>query len=580
VLIRETVQNSWDAGKDSPGSVDYRIRLRELSKNEQDVLRNVVFQNLPEYDRDPEHSIRKTLEREPVTAIEICDFGTTGLGGPTNPADVPKEGDSPDFVDFVRNIGSPRDTVYGGGTYGYGKSCLYAFSKCRAIIIDSVTKIDGASTRRLMGCRVASRYDIKAGAERGRYTGRHWWGRHYSKSILEPLAGSDAQDLSEALGMCRRGADDFGTSILILAPELDFASLDEAAQRAINILLWFCWPKLVTPAHSDHSPMTFSVEVNGNSLTVPHPDECPPLDLFADSLRKVRSTSDEAVAIRSQRPAKDLGYLHIQRGAKGGRLPGFADEDISLIPHTASHVALMRPAELVVKYAIGEPLPSDDVEWGGVFVCSAESEVEQAFAAAEPPAHDDWDPQSLAKGRKKTFVRVALARIREKVNEVAAHLSTSPTRDDARSSLGPVADLLGAMLTSAEGQRLGSVKKKLRRVPARRRQGTTVSRPVFLGYELRDGDECARFEVCIASGEERVLSMTGDVRILKDGGGADVDDAHGRAGRVLAWISEDSSEVPGPIVRVSIAGEQRWIAVVAIPKGKAISLVPSVEECT
>ena len=31
ILIRETVQNSWDAGKDIPGPVGYRLRFRELS---------------------------------------------------------------------------------------------------------------------------------------------------------------------------------------------------------------------------------------------------------------------------------------------------------------------------------------------------------------------------------------------------------------------------------------------------------------------------------------------------------------------------------------------------------------------
>lgn len=140
VLIRETVQNSWDAGKDIPGSVNYSLRFREMKPSEHEALRRTVFRDLPRYSDNPEHSIRSTLDRDRLNVIEICDTGTTGLGGPTRPDEVPLNGESPDFVDFLRNIGSPRDTVYGGGTYGYGKSSLYTASRCRTIIVDSVRK--------------------------------------------------------------------------------------------------------------------------------------------------------------------------------------------------------------------------------------------------------------------------------------------------------------------------------------------------------------------------------------------------------------------------------------------------------
>ena len=40
-------------------------------------------------------------------------------------------------------------------------------------------------------------------------------------------------------------------------------------------------------------------------------------------------------------------YLHIERGFKGDRLPGFSSSENSLFPHASSHVALMRP---ITKY--------------------------------------------------------------------------------------------------------------------------------------------------------------------------------------------------------------------------------------
>ncbi|NNE34911.1 MAG: hypothetical protein HKN13_06730, partial [Rhodothermales bacterium] len=160
ILIRETVQNSWDAGKDIPGPVGYRVRFRELSKPEHKALKEIVFDDLPRYTDNPVRPIKKTLNKKKLNVIEICDFGTSGLAGPTHPDEVPKAGESPDFVVFLRNIGSPRDTVFGGGTYGYGKSCLYAISQCQTIVVYSATTNTGEYTRRFMACRIASRYDI------------------------------------------------------------------------------------------------------------------------------------------------------------------------------------------------------------------------------------------------------------------------------------------------------------------------------------------------------------------------------------------------------------------------------------
>lgn len=427
ILIRETVQNSWDAGKDIPGPVGYRMRFRELSKKEHEALKEVVFDDLPRYSENPDRPIKKTLNKKKLSVIEICDFGTSGLAGPTHPDEVPKANESPDFVDFLRNIGSPRDTVFGGGTYGYGKSCLYAVSQCQTIVVDSATTNAGKYTRRFMACRIASRYDIARGKEKGRYTGRHWWGRRTVDSHLEPVTGKEADSLCKKVGMFPRDSDTLGTSIMIIAPELDSDSLEAAAQNAIRILLWYCWPKIVAHGEGNSPPMEFAVEVNGQEIPVPHPSDCPPLNLFANSLQHVREKSDGATEIRSQRPKKHLGYLHISRDMKIDRLPDFVADD-GLYPDFSSHVALMRPAELVVKYVTGDRLPSENAEWGGVFMCSHEKEVEQAFAAAEPPAHDDWDPRSLPKGNKKTFVRVALQRIRKRIAEVTGTLSVSTLR--------------------------------------------------------------------------------------------------------------------------------------------------------
>ena len=577
ILIRETVQNSWDAGKDLPGTVRYRLRFRELSKMECDALRDIVFHDLPGYTENPERTIKQTLKSRRLSVIEICDFGTTGLGGPTHPEAVPEGDESPDFVDFLRNIGSPRDKVFGGGTYGYGKSCLYAISQCRTIVVDSATTSGGTYTRRFMACRIASRYDIKSGLEKGRYTGRHWWGRKTADSHLDPADGDEAKQLAEIVGMYPRDAENLGTSIMIVAPELNSDNLDEAAQSAIRILLWYCWPKTVAKTDGDPPPMEFSVEVNGKELSVPHPSECPPLNLFADSLRHVRQKSEEAIEIRSQRPIKLLGHMHIARDLKLDRLPEFAGDD-GLYPDCSSHVALMRPAELVVKYLIGGRLPSENAEWGGVFVCSDEKEVEQAFAAAEPPAHDDWDPRSLPRSERKTYVQVALQRIKKQIAEVTVALPTNPDGGDERSSLGLVADSLGSLLGAGEGQRLGSRGSKKKSKRASKSQRLSLSRPVFTGHEIRDGRNCALFDVIVNSEKQVEMRISGVAKIVKDGGGADATDSRGHSARVLAWRSRQVAEQRGPEIQLRLKGKETLTAVVEIPGGKVVSFSASYEE--
>jgi hypothetical protein len=575
ILIRETVQNSWDAGQDVSGPVGYRLRFRQLSASEHEALRDIVFNDLPKYTENPERPIKKTLASKKLSVVEICDFGTSGLGGPTHPDEVPKVNESPDFVDFLRNIGSPRDTVFGGGTYGYGKSCLYAISQCQTIVVDSATTNAGKYTRRFMACRIASRYDISKGAERGRYTGRHWWGRRTADGHLDPVTGKEADTLSRKLGMIPRDPDTLGTSIMIIAPDLEEDDLRVAAQNAVRILLWYCWPKVVAPIGKTHPPMEFDVEVNGEKILVPHPSECPPLNLLTNSLQQVREQSDDAIAVRSLRPKKHLGYLHVTRDLKMERLSGFSGDD-DLYPDYSSHVALMRPAELVVKYLVGDRLPSENAEWGGVFMCSDEKEVEQAFAAAEPPAHDDWDPRSLPKGRKKTYVRVALQRVRKKIAEVTGTLAASPDDGGERGSLGIVADALGSLLGAAEGQRLGTRERKKGNKSKPRK--VSLSRPQFAGHKTVDDRSCALFELAASSTEPVEIRIDGEARIARDGGGADRTDSRGHSASIVAWQTEKSGNGEGPSMNLSLDGEEKLVAIVEIPDGKAVAFNVSFEE--
>ena len=129
------------------------------------------------------------------------------------------------------------------------------------------------------------------------------------------------------------------------------------------------------------------------------------------------------------------------------------------MPSQSSHIALMRPAELVVNYLSGEHLPSEMIEYGGVFIC--DDDVESAFAASEPPSHDEWIPDYLT-GHDKTFVNVALRRIRERLKEFVAGEDPQPEGGDLdRTALGPLADSLGGLLIGQAGERVDPIPSPL-----------------------------------------------------------------------------------------------------------------------
>ncbi|WP_231373163.1 hypothetical protein [Thioalkalivibrio sp. ALJ2] len=447
--IRESVQNSWDAHLPNTRPT-YLLRLRTLSPEEYRFLREVVFRDLSP---DPGSPLRGLFRRNEIRVAEICDFGTHGLTGKTRPSEVTEEEDSR-FVRFLRNIGAPRrEGSHSGGTYGYGKSSLFSLGSCQTVVVDSLTQEeDGTSERRFMASRMGEEfYDPETGRS---FTGRHWWGAGApAGGAVDPVRNEEATRLADGLGMPdRKGRS--GTSVMILDPTLevewdDHEGLAEHVQKAF---LWFFWPKMVPWPGQPLSPMEFALEVEGQPCEIPSVESTPPFHLYAEALQQVRSAPNgDTREVRSRRPKAHLGWMGYQRGLHEERTFD-SDRDVGIsIPDVSRHVALMRPAELVVKYLEGTPLPNNRLEWAGVFVCSNDEEIEQAFAASEPPTHDDWNPRSLPKSPKRTYVNVALTRIKELMDEL------NPERRDpsggASEGLAPAADMLGGALLSGDGDR-------------------------------------------------------------------------------------------------------------------------------
>jgi hypothetical protein len=443
VLVREAVQNSWDARRDEAEQVRFAVAAHHLDADQREHARHDVFTDVPR----AAPRLREVLARDDILLLSLTDRGTTGLAGPLR-ADRPLRRDEPsNFVDLLFNIGQPAEGDPGGGTYGFGRTISYVVSDARAIVVHSRTRAGRRLQSRLIASAFSDHY-VEGGR---RFTGRHWWG-HVDGDTVEPLVGDRADAIATTLGLPAFGPDETGTTICVVAPDLRGRTPSQALRFVAGALTWNFWPKLV-PTDAAPPAMSFSVTIDGVSLPVPAPHEVPPLHAFEACLRAVRRAGDSADAAAPTPVGGDEIVVHVddvvlpRTGELIGRLalarapieprPAVdegADDERELgssAPFTAPahHVALLRRPELVVEYLETAELSSISSEYVGVFKPVAV--VDRAFAKAEPPTHDAWNPNLVGETKLRRFVAVALRSVRERTREFAQRPGTAVSDSSA-----------------------------------------------------------------------------------------------------------------------------------------------------
>lgn len=566
-VIREGVQNIADAAKLGVGPEVF-IRVRRLDEEQMRVMRDRVLAELPEEEHSRNNLLR-FLEQSNPAVLEICDFRTTGLGGPTRADRIPVGTKRTDFINFLRNIGTPRDTEHGGGTYGFGKAALYSVSRCRTIIVDTCIEDDGVPQRRLIGCHVGSRFERAEDGMLRQFTGRYWWGVEDERDgIVDPALNALAEEMASGIGLPERRPGRSGTSIMMLDFDADDEDLASIGNRIIEGLLWSFWPRMMRDA-PEQKRFTCRVLAGDEELEVPDPEDFPPLDLFCQAMRTARAgEGSDLRPIASQRPVRHLGNLAIRTGLRATRRR-LVEE--SLFPPISHHIALMRPVELVVKYMNGAPFPDDRFEWAGVFLVDSDDEVERAFAFAEPPAHDDWIPGNMERGWSKTFVRVALDRLQNAALEMG---STTGGRAGAGADgppLAKVAGRLGAALVVVTGDGAGDRRSADRPVSPKVLR-PTASRPLFVGLARRGDQTVARFVTDVRQDPARSgICLRVAPSIAVEGGAGKVDEFVVLP-RVLSICAEDSS-IASDTASIDLQGsEGRFEVEVTVPPDCAVTL--------
>jgi hypothetical protein len=315
--------------------------------------------------------------------------------------------------------------------------------------------------------------------------------------------------------------------------------------------------------------------VDGETVHVPPPEEFPPLDLFADALKKARSGED-AKEIKSQRPARFLGNLSIRKGLKADRHPVALRSGTS-IPQQASHIALMRPVELVVKYLEGDPYPDKRFEWAGVFICSDGDEVERAFAEAEPPAHDDWIPDMLPSGYGKRYVNVALKHLKEAAKTHANPVVNGAGRGDRGPSLAKTAGLMGQLLDKSSST--GPGRSTSSRTGGGTREKRAISSPRFVGLQLDEHlGKVAVFEADLTNdGGVPDLVGVAEPHLVMDGGATDIAGIPVDFKGNISLLALGDNEVEGGRLHVG-ANEGKIVCAIQMPDEAAVGVRLQLEE--
>lgn len=567
VLLRESVQNSWDARLDDAVPVDFRVSLQRLGRHALAWRTYLGGAQLPGKSGD----VLRLLHSDSWVVI-LSDRGTTGLGGPMRSDEAVPPGQIANFVQFLRNVGEPRDSQLGGGTYGFGKGIFYRVSTASAIMVDSHSNDGDERDRRLMGACLGETY--RRPSDNIRFTGRHWWGE-INDDIPDPLTGDKAAAISRELGLPGFEDGRTGTDITVIAPDFTLGadeghgavpfSAQDVAARLRRALYWHLWPKMASEKHA--ARMNFTIDVEGEELELPLLAELPVLGRFAEALDTVRSGEYKPFVMKKYQTTHGvLGRFSAEYTItdKFSTETSVTRDILSHAPLQTPyrHIARMRSAELVVDYLEGDPLATPEFGYVGIF--RATDNADQYFAQSEPPTHDSWQTGAL-NGDALGVVRQAKQFINQECRRLAE--ARSGARVKVVEGLGRLSSSLGALINKATGTRATlntgasspGTSSASRRPPHRTFSISQESRVVLV-----DDEPCVETRVAILPGVETVtLDATASVvlphgKLEKKG----EEPAGAQEASVTGWYPLDTEDSPvlGSRITVTSGMTGKWAA--------------------
>ena len=355
--------------------------------------------------------------------MTVSDRGTVGLGGPSRAGVRVEDDERADFVQFLRNVGEPRDQTLGGGTYGFGKGIYYTVSRASAILVDTHA-VDLKAGRRLMGAAMTNKWAQGESV----YTGRHGGaGSSRTFRTLRPVrtplgsppssASPDSPEMSTAPTSC------YSTPSSGCSTSCADARWKRRSPTSCSSMVWHLWPKSV---EAPEGIMRFSTSIDGEETPLPNAEEIPALSTFVSALEKARR-GDGHHYTRKSAP-NEVGALAL--ALSPASLADRSEFGIARpFEGPLRHIARMRQVELVVDYHVGEEHPDPRFGYAGVFLASREAD--DVFGRAEPPTHDAWVLEGLT-GTDYGVVSQLKAFLRNRIQEEVQPKGSDRVRRDRR----------------------------------------------------------------------------------------------------------------------------------------------------
>ncbi|MBL8947401.1 MAG: hypothetical protein JNK45_29785 [Myxococcales bacterium] len=332
-----------------------------------------------------------------------------------------------------------------GGSYGLGKSVLWAFSGLRTVLFASRLSEHPAGRT---SPRVIGRAELPSHQLGGEgFVGSGWFGRPATlpdgRARAESVWGAEAAGFARALGIAREGPT--GTSILVIGvrdPTADTDDDDDTdGARTIAAMLSRIhghaagefWPAMLREA----SPL--AVEVDGRRVD-------PLLDAaaapFVECLRGRAKVVDQA------RDDGDIVIREIpfevprRRGDKHATVG-----KVELVVRLADapdrpgvgKIAAYRGAGMIVRRWDASRLAATLRPFHAILRCglahgSAESDdaIERFLRAAEPPGHDDWIATPTVKDEYVRGAQAEFARLHDRVMGTLRELLAPSSRTGVR----------------------------------------------------------------------------------------------------------------------------------------------------
>ena len=435
LLVREVVQNSWDAALESRRSAptepitpfEVSFRLRSVSGDRRDELvEHLGLQELAT--RVAAVDNRRSLglseidclvnldEDDDLRLLEISEQAAGGMHGPWT-------GDDSKLYLALCSVGITPDEPGRGGSYGYGKAGLIRGSAIRSVVAYSCfseRSDDPGVTRRLLGMTYWDRHKIDGVS----YTGSARFGSDAPTGEIIPFCNDAADEIASRLGLAVRDpaiAADLGTTILVVEPTVKAADLVVATER-------YWWPALQEPS------LHFEVVVvdEAGDVHYPKPKSNAVLRPFISAYDVATTPQDNRRPNVRRRTLQRSGAfatpgtLGMVAESPGWSYPDYSEGDTG-VDHR-SLVALVRTPRMVVEYYdAGRTAPYVR----GTFV--ADDSTNESLRLTEPKGHDAWQTESAAgdvRDDHASLARDVLSRIRSHVDSYRRELKPRPKPAD------------------------------------------------------------------------------------------------------------------------------------------------------